>query len=189
MQRSKGDGQRTAPMSTSVAALNRIATGPTGPNGNVPSTSAANHFSTAAPTSTDANGRNRGEPGDGMGEATAPLMRFLLNGRNASFFATLYASEAVCLGMFRCVGRDEEGLTTAPSSHFKSSRIDVILSRLLPPIPRQLVMSLIWSATNFRAKDIKALIKMHTHASHAEYVLRRRTKSFRTLTSVSAPSF
>lgn len=31
-------------------------------------------------------------------------------------------------------------------------------------------MALIWSATNFRAKDIKALIKLHTHASHAEYV-------------------
>jgi hypothetical protein len=30
-------------------------------------------------------------------------------------------------------------------------------------------MALIWSATNFRAKDIKALIKLHTHASHAEY--------------------
>lgn len=31
-------------------------------------------------------------------------------------------------------------------------------------------MSLIWSATNFRAKDIKALLKMHTHAPNTEYV-------------------
>ncbi|KAI5449050.1 RNA polymerase II transcription factor B 52 kDa subunit [Naganishia albida] len=105
-------------MSTSVAHLNSIAHGPTG-------------------TGT---GTGTGEPNT-MGEATAPLMRFLLNGRNASFFATWYASEAVCLGMFR----------------------------LLPPIPRQLVMALIWSATNFRAKDIKALIKLHTHASHADF--------------------
>jgi hypothetical protein len=66
-------------MSTSVAHLNSIAHGPTGPHG--PSDAHAEH--------------------GGMGEATAPLMRFLLNGRNASFFATWYASEAVCLGMFR----------------------------------------------------------------------------------------
>lgn len=96
-----------------------------------------------------------------MGEATAPLMRFLLNGRNASFFATWYASEAVCLGMFRWV--------PLSSSRLIPKIAKQIVNRLLPPIPRQLVMALIWSATNFRAKDIKALIKLHTHASHAEY--------------------
>ncbi|GHJ90361.1 hypothetical protein NliqN6_6763 [Naganishia liquefaciens] len=126
-------------MSTSVAHLNGAATGPTGPNGTSDATHPSNFFSTTSSASTDANGQNGGAQG-GMDEATAPLMSFLLNGRNSTFFSTLYASEAVCLGMFR----------------------------LLPPIPRQLVMSLIWSATNFRAKDIKALLKMNTHASNTD---------------------
>jgi hypothetical protein len=42
--------------------------------------------------------------------------------------------------------------------------------RLLPPIPRQLVMSLLWSSTNLRAKDLKVLIKQSAHAPNAEYV-------------------
>ncbi|KAJ9100937.1 hypothetical protein QFC19_005333 [Naganishia cerealis] len=125
-------------MSTSVAHLNAIATGPTG----APSTTTSNHFSTAASVSTDANGQPIQAAGlGGLGEATEPLMRFLLNGRNANFFSTLYANEAVCLGMFR----------------------------LLPPIPRQLVMSLLWSSTNLRAKDLKVLVGMSAHAPNADF--------------------
>ena len=87
------EGQPAPTMSTSLAHLNSIATGPT-------STPQFSHTSSA---STDA--QRAAATGDetlgGMSEATAPLMRFLLNGRNASFFGTWYASEAVCLGMFR----------------------------------------------------------------------------------------
>lgn len=89
-----------ANMSTSVAHMNSTATGPTGPNGTSDATHPSNFFSTTSSASTDANGQNGGGQG-GMDEATAPLMSFLLNGRNATFFTTLYASEAVCLGMFR----------------------------------------------------------------------------------------
>ncbi|KAJ9124709.1 hypothetical protein QFC24_003076 [Naganishia onofrii] len=126
-------------MSTSVAHLNSIATGPSGTS----STTSTNQFSTTASVSTDANGQPQGAGSHmgGLGEATEPLMRFLLDGRHTNFFATLYASEAVCLGLFR----------------------------LLPPIPRQLVMSLLWSSTNLRAKDLKVLIKQSAHAPNAEF--------------------
>lgn len=89
------EGRKSCPgpatMSTSVAHLNTIATGP----------SSTPQFSVTSSASTDAQRAAGDDTLGGMGEATAPLMRFLLNGRNASFFGTWYASEAVCLGMFR----------------------------------------------------------------------------------------
>lgn len=35
--------------------------------------------------------------------ATKPLMEFLQDGKSDNFFEKLYESEAVCLGLFRCV--------------------------------------------------------------------------------------